>query len=732
MKKEVGTEMQRKEKIKTGAVLGLILVLLLLGMGAAGYRVWKEYRNILMDNQYEQLQTATRILSGSIKTSMKEYEWDFRTLEHIWQEQSGSEKDLGTNDIWKSLYQPFMENMDTFVCDLFWTRDGKFIDSFSGNQLKNPVFIGNTAHGILYQQMEDAEGNRYIVLRNNDTEGLRLCMAVDEEDYYRELISNIRVGENGYVVIKNSDGKIIMHPDGEQWGIDVIEGRKEMYPELDYSSLEQMIREQKSGKEGISLYYSYWWTDPELPKVYKVSAYAPVDMDGDFWVVSTVTDYEEFYAPIREGFVKITALSAGGMAVVFAMFLFMGKLLFDRQKSRKEINYLKELNGVLEEVHRSEETIAHQQRLQIMGTMTGGIAHEFNNFLTPVMGHAELLMMELPEGSEEYESACEIYEASEKAKEIVRQLSALSRKNVETVYRRLQVKRLVARVLKMVSSVCPDNISLESAINLGEEEILGNATQINQVILNICVNAIHAIGRQDGKLMVTADVQERDTLEEELAERLRDTWKKYIRIDIGDNGCGMDRETLRQIFDPFFTTKKAGEGTGLGLALAEQIMIAHKGCVTAESEPGKGSTFHLYFPVLEAGEEDSGKPDDEVQYRIVIVDDSEKVLEMLRGSFKKLDIEIVTLRSLGELREWLKTHEAEAVFADEMLPDGSSTEFFMSIAGSYSGMARIVMTDIVTRELAEARQRGIISGYVEKPVSDMTLLSALRHVLQEQ
>ena len=345
-----------------------------------------------------------------------------------------------------------------------------------------------------------------------------------------------------------------------------------------------------------------------------------------------------------------------------------------------------------------------------MGTMAGGIAHEFNNFLTPVMGHAELLMMELPEDSEEYESACEIYEASEKAKEIVRQISALSRKKVENVYRRQQVRKLVTRILKMVSFLCPDNISLESTINLGEEEILGNATQINQVILNICDNAIHAIGRQDGKLMVAVSTQERDMMEEEVSERLRDTWKKYICIDIEDNGCGMDRETLGQVFDNFFTTKKTGEGTGLGLALAEQIMIAHGGCVTAESEAGNGSTFHLYFPVLEAGEDGYSRTNDEVQYRIVIVDDSENVLEMLRGSFKKLDIGIVTLRSLGELREWLKMHEAEAVFADEMMPDGSSMEFFMSIAGSCPGMVRIIMTDIVTRDLTEPSREESSAG----------------------
>ena len=178
------------------------------------------------------------------------------------------------------------------------------------------------------------------------------------------------------------------------------------------------------------------------------------------------------------------------------------------------------------------ETIAHQQRLQIMGTMTGGIAHEFNNLLTPIMGYAEFLMMDLPEGSDNYDSAKEIYDASVKAKEIIQQISSLSRKNMETAFKTLDADRVFKRALKMVRSVCPDNIELKENINLPGVTIVGNETQLNQVILNIGVNAIHAIGHETGEIEVSAILLDKKDLDPDLPIRNENAWDQYVRIDI--------------------------------------------------------------------------------------------------------------------------------------------------------------------------------------------------------
>lgn len=128
---------------------------------------------------------------------------------------------------------------------------------------------------------------------------------------------------------------------------------------------------------------------------------------------------------------------------------------------------------------------------------------------------------------------------------------------METVYKNASGDHVLRRALKMVTSVCPDNVTIETDLNVGQVCILCNETQINQVILNICVNAIQAIGhREDGKLRVTARVADREELTKVVTDEIPETWERYMKVDISDNGCGMSDEVLRQIFDPFFTTKK--------------------------------------------------------------------------------------------------------------------------------------------------------------------------------
>ena len=184
----------------------------------------------------------------------------------------------------------------------------------------------------------------------------------------------------------------------------------------------------------------------------------------------------------------------------------------------------------------------------------------------------------------------------------------------------------------MADSVCPSGIRIENQITLSDQSILGNATQIQQVFLNICVNAVHAIGKKnegrkneektEGKIQISGNEMAYQKMDEEIKKHLNDTWEHYIHIQIRDNGCGMDSETLRQIFNPFFTTKKGGEGTGLGLALAEQIVISHKGYIYAESEKGIGSTFHILLPVMEKNVDmEFAKAEEAQDIRIVAADD---------------------------------------------------------------------------------------------------------------
>ena len=706
----------KKNKKTLIAAIPLFLIVILV---FAGFGVWKKYRDTLMQNQEEQMLLTTRILSENMAMSAEEYEESLSFLAKTAENRPQDEA--------KQLYREFIDPQTSFITNLYLEDEqGKLSESIKDVQIvSSQLLTQSSVKNSIYME-KDTDGKIYNVYKRILKDGRKICLMIDAEKYYQKLISGIHIGTNGYIVVKDAEGTIIMHPKKEQWGIPVIAGRKKMYPDLDYSSLEKMIEDQKKRKEGISHYY--WWTNEERPRVQKISAYSPVQIGDSFWVVSAVIDYDDLYEPIAEGFLKMVCIFVGILLAAGIAVVLFGRVMRDMRRAVREINDLKELNEQLEKMHRSEQSIAHQQRLQIMGTMTGGIAHEFNNFLTPIMGYAELLMMELPEGSEEQDSAKEIYEASEKAKDVVRQISSLSRKNVETVYKNISIKKFMTRAERMMESVCTPLIHMESEFRVDDEMILGNVTQLNQVLLNVCVNAVHAIGKNQGNIRISCHSEEKEKLAQGVIEKLSDVWKKYIHIQVKDNGCGMDKETLRQIFDPFFTTKKGGEGTGLGLALAEQIITSHKGYIYAESKKGEGSTFHIYLPVLDTEHmpqivQNIPRKD----YRIVVADDNAKVLQLLKKNFEKIGIQIQTCMKREELQKCLEQQEADVLVVDETMEDCSGVDFCMSLAGRYPDMLKLIIIDGVSREVAEARQKGIIDGYVEKPVSDTAILEAIRN-----
>lgn len=712
-----------KNKIQSIFVISLLIVLaVILSMGCA---IWYDYRDEIMENQKEQLLITSEILAENMELSLSEYQDNLVFLSSMSETQPE-----------KELYGRYLETKGGLESDIFWEdAKGKLIGSVNGLMLKNPLLVTGISGEESVFQYEEESGRKYLVFKKRLEGNRYLCLAVDEEQYYRQLISGIQIGTNGYIMVKNSQGMILMHPEAEQWGIHVIEGRRKLYPDLDYSSLEAMVKEQCSGSKGISEYYSYWWGSPSMSRVKKISAYAPVEIGQDFWVISSVVEYDDFCKPIEAGFRKVSLLFIGTLAALAILAAVVGKLLFDRKRAMEEIVALRELNEKLEKIHQGEEMLAHQQRLQVMGTMTGGIAHEFNNFLTPIMGYAELLMMELPEESDAYDSAREIYEASEKAKDVIRQIASLSRRNVETVYRSIEAGKLCSRALKMVESICPVQIHLEKEIDLGSACILGNATQINQVILNICVNAVHAIGQQEGYIRIQAKcVDSRELLKIPALEStgISEEWKQYMRICIADNGCGMDAETLRQIFIPFYTTKKAGEGTGLGLALAEQIVTSHRGYIYAESEPGKGAVFSIFLPVMEAGKEKEAMHcGRRGELKLVIADDNVKILQMLSKSFSKLkNLEIFTCREKKELHRLLEDENPDVLVIDASIENGSGVDFCMSVQGKYPDMLKLVMVDYFTKEIVEAKQKKVIDGYLAKPVSDTAILEEIRGCFQ--
>lgn len=706
-------------------LVALLSFAILLAFFYMGVGVWNEYTYAIMDNQKQQLLVTSRSLAKSLEASLKAYQTDLQFLVSLTLEKERSESN---QQLIEQLERDYLA-VKPEVYSLLWEdENGNTIESSRDMEVTQIYSETEFEKGNKLEQVRLSDGDIYLFLKQELDVGGSFCIVIDSAMYYNELISDIRVGSNGYIVVKDSKGTILMHPQEAQWGIDVIAGRQDIYPDIDLSSLEQLIEEQLRGEEGISEYYSYWWMQPDLPRVRKIAAYAPVTIENDFLVVSAVMDYDDVYIPVAEGFLKLILVFSGVLILFLLLALTLGWLLLQKKKNTEEILYLRELNGVLEEMHHSEERVAHQQRLQVMGTMTGGIAHEFNNLLTPIMGYADLMLAELPEGSELYDNAEEIYGASAKAKDIIQQLSSLSRKNIETVYRNLPARGMITRGIKMMKSICPSHIDLREDLNFRDESILGNETQMNQVFLNICVNAIHAIEQNQGVISVTGVVVGKEEVRSFPVSDIPDTWNRYIKIDIRDNGCGMSPDILKQIFSPFFTTKTHDQGTGLGLALVEQIIQSHRGYIFAESEVGKGSVFHIYLPVNEKTEWeiDSLPKMQNQKLKLLIADDNAKILQLLKKSFKRLDVQIVTCMNQEEALNLLRQQSFNVLVMDINLADVSGIDFCMAIQGQYPKMQKIIMVDLITKEIIEAKQKGIIDDYIERPVSDITILEKIK------
>jgi PAS domain S-box-containing protein len=240
-----------------------------------------------------------------------------------------------------------------------------------------------------------------------------------------------------------------------------------------------------------------------------------------------------------------------------------------------------------------EEQLRKAQKMEALGTLAGGTAHEFNNILGIIVGHGELAKMELGEDHQVSKHLDEVLKASQRAKEIVQQILTFTRQQRDQ-RELILLQPIVADAVKLMRTTLPEKVEIETDIAPGASSILGNAAQIHQILVNLCTNACHAMKNGGGLIRILLRTVTLDDSASSIHPALHAG--PYVRLTVEDNGVGMDAVTLARIFEPFFTTKGVGQGTGLGLAVVHGIVQGHDGAVVVQSQPGRGTTFHLYFP----------------------------------------------------------------------------------------------------------------------------------------
>ena len=244
-----------------------------------------------------------------------------------------------------------------------------------------------------------------------------------------------------------------------------------------------------------------------------------------------------------------------------------------------------------------ESQLRQAQKMDALGTLAGGTAHEFNNMLVPMIGLTELVMEDLPEGSLEHENLGKVLEAGERARLLVKQILTFCREQQRSL-ERIDLNAVTQEAVELLKNTISKSIDIQLSVPDAEVWIWADATEMHQIYMNLVTNAAHAIEGGNGKIDVTLAV-----IETMVGAGGGDS-KRYAQIRVRDNGCGMDEETKQRVFEPFFTTKPVGEGTGLGMSVIHAIITRAEGKVTISSEPGRGTEFEILYPIFEGKAEE--------------------------------------------------------------------------------------------------------------------------------
>jgi CheY-like chemotaxis protein len=372
--------------------------------------------------------------------------------------------------------------------------------------------------------------------------------------------------------------------------------------------------------------------------------------------------------------------------------------------------------------------------LEAIGTLAGGIAHDFNNILTAVLGYSELALAKAAPGSELQEDLEQILTAGNRAKELVKQILSFSRKS-EVQIAPLRIQTILKEVIKLLRSSIPTTIEIKHAIDNYCGPVNADATQIHQIIMNLCTNAFHAMEKSGGCLNIV--LQEVELSEKEIADNHDLGAGHYAKLEVSDTGTGIDKVVINNIFDPYFTTKEKGKGTGLGLSIVYGIVKSYGGGITCASAPGEGSIFSVYIPIIKTApgeeEEDQTIPPRGHNEKILFIDDEEAITSIGEKILKSLGYSVFPMNNS---RQALKEFQADPnrfdlVITDQTMPYLPGSELAKEMLRIRPDIPIILCTghsSVIDRDIAKAIG---IKSFVMKPISKKVLAKKVREVLDK-
>ncbi len=385
-----------------------------------------------------------------------------------------------------------------------------------------------------------------------------------------------------------------------------------------------------------------------------------------------------------------------------------------------------------EEKVKLEAQLQQAQKMEAVGQLAGGVAHDFNNMLGVILGHAEMAMDQVDPEQPIFANLEEIRRAAERSADITRQLLAFARKQT-VIPRVLDLNETVEGMLKMLRRLIGEDIHLAWLPGVSLWPVKVDPSQIDQILANLCVNARDAI-KGVGKMTVET---ENRTLEKESCSAQGDLVSgEYVRIAVSDNGCGMEKETLSHVFEPFFTTKGVGKGTGLGLSSVYGAVKQNNGFVNVYSEPGQGTTISIYLPRYR-GVTDQMRTDGALEppvgghETILLVEDEPTILQMTASMLERLGYTVLTTGSPGEAIRVVGelAGEIHLLLTDVIMPEMNGRDLSEKLLPGYPHLKCLFMSGYTSDVIDQHRILDEGVHFIQKPFSKRDLATKVRKAL---
>ena len=419
-------------------------------------------------------------------------------------------------------------------------------------------------------------------------------------------------------------------------------------------------------------------------------------------------------------------------------------LFFRGHSSLGEASEVVRLSGTLQDVtdqkaqqlerERLEHQLRSAQRMDSLGTMAGGIAHDFNNILFSILGNAQLAELDVPEGHPARRSLINIVAASKRARDVVRQILTFSQRQ-EVSVEETQLSDVVGEVLELLRASMPPSIEIRTDFDANCSAISGDQSQLHQILVNLCSNALDAMKETGGVLKISVKNVWPENLSPQLLTEL--ATDRIVGLRIEDSGVGMGEATVERIFEPFFTTKTSSGGTGLGLAVVHGIVKSHGGAITVHSRPGHGTVFDLYFPVINKNSTPGVPQQKEIRVsngeRVLLVDDEVPVLRAVSALLDRLGYRVTECTNPHDCERLFKQYPGrfDIIITDLRMREMLGTELARRLSLQNPGIPII----LVTGHAEQLKQKDLesfgVSCLLQKPATFEVLAACVSDTLEK-